>query len=209
MGRSKSSAGWLKEHFSDQYVQQGRQAGYRCRASYKLLEIASRDKLFSPGMTVVDLGAAPGGWSQVVAAQVGSRGRVLASDILPMEPLETVTFIQGDFTQEVVFEEILASLDGRSVDVLLSDMAPNMSGNKATDCFRAMELVELAVDMAEKTLRPGGSLLVKVFHGVGFDECLKGLRQVFSRVQIRKPQASRARSSETYLLCRDYRAGTV
>ena len=206
MARSKSSGRWLKEHFSDQYVQQGQQAGYRSRASYKLLEMADKDRIFRPGMTVIDLGAAPGGWSQVVAPQVGPQGRVLASDILPLAPLDGVTFIQGDFTENAVFDSLLAALDGRLADVVLSDMAPNMSGNKSTDQYRSMELVELAMDMALKTLRPHGSFLVKVFHGAGFDECLKNLRAAFGRVQTRKPQASRARSSETYLLCTDYKA---
>ncbi len=205
MARSKSSTGWLKEHFDDQYVQQSQQDGYRSRASYKLLEIAEKDKLFRPGMTVVDLGAAPGGWTQVVAEKIGGKGRIVASDILPMDPIADVAFVQGDFTEDAVLEEILAAIDADHVDLVISDMAPNMSGVKASDQPRAMHLVELALDLARQVLKPGGSFLVKIFHGAGFEEYLKDMRSSFGTVVTRKPGASRTRSSETYLLGRQFK----
>ncbi|WP_281645927.1 23S rRNA (uridine(2552)-2'-O)-methyltransferase RlmE [Parendozoicomonas sp. Alg238-R29] len=205
MARSKSSAGWLKEHFDDQYVQQSQQDGYRSRASYKLREIAEKDKLFRPGMTVVDLGAAPGGWTQVAGEMIGGDGRVVASDILPMDPIADVVFVQGDFTEDVVLAEILEAVGADQVDLVISDMAPNMSGVKAADQPRAMYLVELALDLARQVLKPGGSFLVKIFHGEGFDEYLKDMRTSFGSVATRKPGASRARSRETYLLGRQFK----
>ena len=205
MARSKSSAGWLKEHFDDQYVQQSQQHGYRSRASYKLLEIAEKDKLFRPGMAVVDLGAAPGGWTQVAAEKIGGKGRIVASDILPMDPIADVAFVQGDFTEDAVLEEILAAIGADKVDLVISDMAPNMSGVKTADQPRAMYLVELALDLARQVLKPGGSFLVKIFHGEGFDEYLKDMRISFGSVVTRKPGASRARSRETYLLGRQFK----
>ncbi|WP_355661886.1 23S rRNA (uridine(2552)-2'-O)-methyltransferase RlmE [Halomonas salifodinae] len=202
---SKSSAGWLKEHFDDQYVQRSWQDGYRSRASYKLLALDEKDKLFTPGMTVIDLGAAPGGWSQVAAEKVGAKGLVIASDILEMDALAGVEFIQGDFTEEAALEAILATLGERPVDLVMSDMAPNMSGMAAIDQPQAMYLVELALDLARQTLRPGGRFLAKVFQGEGFDAYLKELRGSFARVVTRKPEASRARSREVYLLAEGFR----
>ncbi|GAA0561270.1 23S rRNA (uridine(2552)-2'-O)-methyltransferase RlmE [Halomonas salifodinae] len=202
---SKSSAGWLKEHFDDQYVQRSWQDGYRSRASYKLMELDAKDRLFKPGMTVIDLGAAPGGWSQVAAEKVGAKGLVIASDILEMDALAGVEFIQGDFTEEAALEAILATLGERPVDLVMSDMAPNMSGMAAIDQPQAMYLVELALDLARQTLSPGGRFLAKVFQGEGFDAYLKELRGSFARVVTRKPEASRARSREVYLLAEDFR----
>ena len=202
---SKSSASWLKEHFDDRYVQQSWQDGYRSRASYKLIELDEKDRLFKPGMTVIDLGAAPGGWSQIAADRVGDDGVVIASDILEMDALAGVDFIQGDFTEESVLEEILAVLGNRPVDLVMSDMAPNMSGMAAIDQPQAMYLVELALDLARQTLRPGGRFVAKVFQGEGFDAYLKDLRASFDRVVTRKPDASRARSREVYLLAENFR----
>ncbi|GEK46502.1 23S rRNA (uridine(2552)-2'-O)-methyltransferase RlmE [Halomonas pacifica] len=202
---SKSSAGWLKEHFDDQYVQRSWQEGYRSRASYKLLELDAKDRLFTPGMTVIDLGAAPGGWSQVAAEKVGAKGLVIASDILEMDALAGVEFIQGDFTEEAALEAILATLGERPVDLVMSDMAPNMSGMAAIDQPQAMYLVELALDLARQTLSPGGRFLAKVFQGEGFDAYLRELRGSFARVVTRKPEASRARSREVYLLAEGFK----
>lgn len=202
---SKTSKGWLKEHFDDQYVQRSKQEGYRSRASYKLFELDEKDRLLVPGMTVIDLGAAPGGWSQVAAEKVGPEGVVIASDILEMDALAGVDFIQGDFTEEAILEAILATLGERPVDLVMSDMAPNMSGMAAIDQPQAMYLVELALDLAGQTLRPGGTFLAKVFQGEGFDEYLKALRGAFTRVVTRKPGASRARSREVYLLAQGFR----
>lgn len=195
----------MKEHFDDQYVKQSWQDGYRSRASYKLLELDEKDKLLRPGMTVIDLGAAPGGWSQIAAEKVGSQGRVIASDILEMDSLADVTFVQGDFTEETVLNAILERLENRPVDLVMSDMAPNMSGMAAIDQPQAMYLAELALELARETLSPGGKLLVKVFQGEGFDSYLKELRNSFKRVVTRKPGASRARSREVYLLAEGFR----
>jgi 23S rRNA (uridine2552-2'-O)-methyltransferase len=206
MARKKgSSKSWLKEHRDDPYVQRAQKEGYRSRSSYKLLEIQEKDKLIRPGMTIIDLGAAPGGWSQVAAQLVGAKGRVIASDILQMDTLEDVEIIQGDFTEEEIFEQILAAVNGAAVDLVISDMAPNMSGMTAVDQPRSMYLVELALDMARQVLRPGGSFLSKVFQGEGFDELLRDTRSSFEKVLTRKPQASRARSREVYLLGRNFR----
>lgn len=194
----------MKEHFDDQYVKQSWQDGYRSRASYKLLELDEKDKLLRPGMTVIDLGAAPGGWSQIAAEKVGSQGRVIASDILEMDSLADVTFVQGDFTEETVLNAILERLENRPVDLVMSDMAPNMSGMAAIDQPQAMYLAELALELARETLSPGGKLLVKVFQGEGFDSYLKELRNSFKRVVTRKPGASRARSREVYLLAEGF-----
>ncbi len=202
---SKTSKGWLKEHFDDRFVQQRWQDGYRSRASYKLLALDEKDRLLRRGMTVIDLGAAPGGWSQVAAEKVGSEGVVIASDILEMDALADVDFIQGDFTEESVLEAILATLGDRPVDLVMSDMAPNMSGMAAIDQPQAMVLVELALDLARQTLSPGGTFLAKVFQGEGFDAFLKELRGSFTRVVTRKPEASRARSREVYLLAEGFR----
>ena len=200
MAKAKSSQRWLKEHFDDHWVTRARAEGYRSRASFKLLEIHEKDKLFRPGMTVLDLGAAPGGWSQVAGRLVGSRGTVVASDILAMDAIPDVTFVQGDFREQAVYEQIVAHLNGRKVDLVLSDMAPNMSGNKAVDLPRSMYLAELALDMALNVLEPRGAFLVKVFHGEGFDQYRKALQGHFQRVVSRKPAASRPRSTEVYQL---------
>ncbi|MGO2236279.1 23S rRNA (uridine(2552)-2'-O)-methyltransferase RlmE [Marinomonas sp. UCMA 3892] len=205
MARSKSSNNWMKEHFDDPYVKKSQQDGYRSRASYKLIEINDKDKLFKPAMRVVDLGAAPGGWSQVAAKLVGDHGTIVASDILEMAPLPGVSFVQGDFTEQEVYEAILAEIGDKKADLVISDMAPNMSGNSSSDQPQAMYLVELALDMAAQVLRPGGNFLVKVFQGEGFEEYLKTMRAQFDSVVTRKPDASRARSREVYLLGRQYK----
>lgn len=205
MARSRSSGRWLKEHFDDPYVKRAQEEGYRSRAVYKLKEIQERDRLIRPGMTVVDLGAAPGGWSQLAARLVGGRGGVIALDILPMDPLSGVDFIEGDFREEAVLERLKETLRGRAVDLVISDMAPNISGVRAVDQPRAMYLVELVVDFARQSLKPEGDLLVKVFQGEGFEPLLRQLRQDFVSVVSRKPASSRARSSELYLLARNYR----
>ncbi len=205
MARTKSSARWLREHFTDEYVRRAQVEGYRSRAVYKLLEIHEKDRLLRPGMTVVDLGAAPGGWSQLATKRVGGQGRVIALDLLPMEPLAGVEFIQGDFRETAVLDQLLATLVDRPVDLVLSDMAPNTSGIKVVDQPRGLYLAELALDFAGRRLRPGGDFLVKAFQGEGFDAFLKDLRAAFATVAPRKPRASRARSAEQYLLARNYR----
>ena len=202
--KRSSSKAWLKEHRDDPYVQQAQREGYRSRACYKLLELQEKDRLIKPGMTVVDLGSAPGGWSQVAAMLVGHGGRVVASDILAMDALAGVEFIQGDFTDDAVFEQILAAIGDSPVDVVISDMAPNMSGLTAVDQPRAMYLVELALDMARRVLAPGGSFVAKVFQGEGFDDLIRDCRDSFGKVLTRKPQASRPRSREVYLVARDF-----
>ncbi len=205
MARTNSSARWLREHFTDEYVKRAQQEGYRSRAVYKLLEINEKDRLVRPGLTVVDLGAAPGGWSQLAMKLMGGQGVVIALDILPMEPLAGVEFIQGDFREMAVLEQLLVVLEHRPVDLILADMAPNTSGIKAVDQPRGMYLNELALDFARRCLRPGGDFLLKAFQGEGFDAFLKELRMVFASVAPRKPKASRARSAEQYLLARNYR----
>jgi 23S rRNA (uridine2552-2'-O)-methyltransferase len=206
MPRKKSSSrAWLKEHRNDPYVQQAQKEGYRSRACYKLLEIQEKDRLIQPGFTVVDLGAAPGGWSQVAARLVGHRGRVIASDILPMDSLENVEFIQGDFSEESVLAAILEAIGEAGADLVISDMAPNMSGMAAVDQPRSMYLVELALDLARQVLKPGGAFLSKVFQGEGFDDLVRDARSSFDRVLTRKPAASRPRSREVYLLATGFR----
>ncbi|MFT4997481.1 MAG: 23S rRNA (uridine2552-2'-O)-methyltransferase [Chitinophagales bacterium] len=205
MARSKSSKGWLQEHFDDQYVKQAQKLGYRSRACFKLLEIQEKDRLIKPGNLVIDLGSAPGGWSQVAADLVGHKGRVIASDILPMDSLAGVEFLKGDFTEAAVFEELLALIDNDCVDLVISDMAPNLSGVKDVDQPQAMYLVELALDMAKRVLKPGGALVAKVFQGEGFDEYYKEVRLVFTRVVTRKPDSSRARSREVYMVATGYK----
>lgn len=206
MGRSKSSHRWLQEHNRDHYVKRSQQEGYRSRASYKLIELDQKDRLFRPGMTVVDLGAAPGGWSQVAASSVGDKGRVLASDILPMDSIADVEFICGDFTEESVLNEILDTLGGDLADLVISDMAPNMSGMRAVDQPKAMYLVELALDLAQQILKPGGVFVAKVFHGEGFDEYVRQVKSGFDRVVTRKPDASRSRSREVYIVAKGLKA---
>jgi 23S rRNA (uridine2552-2'-O)-methyltransferase len=205
VARSKTSHNWLKEHFDDPYVKMAQKDGYRSRASYKLLEIQEKDKIIRPGMTVIDLGAAPGGWSQVTSRLIGGQGRLIASDILEMDSIPDVTFIQGDFTEDAVLTQILEAVGNTQVDLVISDMAPNMSGLAAVDMPRAMFLSELALDLAGRVLRPGGDFLIKVFQGEGFDVFHKSVRQVFDKVQMRKPLASRDRSREQYLLGRGFR----
>lgn len=204
MSRTKSSKQWLQEHFNDVYVKKAQAEGYRSRAVYKLKEVDEKELLLKPGMTVVDLGAAPGGWTQYVSERLQGRGRIIALDILPMDSLPDVDVILGDFREDEVLQQLINLIPERSVDLLLSDMAPNMSGTTAIDIPRAMYLVELAFDFAEKMLKPGGTMLIKVFHGSGFDELVKQAKASFDRVVIRKPSASRARSKETYLLAKGY-----
>jgi 23S rRNA (uridine2552-2'-O)-methyltransferase len=205
LARSKSIRQWLKELFDDEYVKRAQAEGYRSRASYKLLELDDKDRFFRHGQLVVDLGAAPGGWSQVAAERVGHKGRVVASDILAMDSLAGVEFIQGDFTEQAVLDELLSVLDGAPADVVISDMAPNMSGMVAVDIPKTMDLVELAVDMARQVLRPGGVFVSKVFQGEGFDDLLQDLKRDFRTVISRKPGASRARSREVYQVCGGFR----
>jgi len=205
MAKSKSSSRWLQEHFSDQYVKQSQEDGYRSRASYKLLELNKKDRLFRKGMSVVDLGAAPGGWTQVAVQLVGESGVVVASDILPMDSIPDVEFVQGDFTEESVYQRLLEVLGGETTDLVISDMAPNMSGIAAVDQPASMYLVELALDFAERTLAKDGAFACKIFHGEGFDDYLKACRARFSSVAIRKPDASRSRSKETYLVAKGYK----
>jgi 23S rRNA (uridine2552-2'-O)-methyltransferase len=203
--RSRSSARWLKEHFADPYVQKAQSQGWRSRAVFKLEEIDRRAKLLKPGAVCLDLGAAPGAWSQYAAWRVGAGGRVVATDILPMAELQGVEFVQGDFREAEVFDRLAAMLPGRRVDVLLSDMAPNLSGVDAIDQPRSMYLAELALDMATRILKPGGHALIKVFQGSGFVELLQAARGRFGRVKLLKPQASRTRSPEIYLLAMQFR----
>jgi 23S rRNA (uridine2552-2'-O)-methyltransferase len=200
MAKSKSSKGWLKEHFDDHYVKMSQEDGVRSRAVYKLQEMDQKDKLLKPGINVVDLGAAPGGWSEYAAKKVGSNTVVIATDILPMDHLEGVTFVQGDFREESVLNEILAKLENNQADLVLSDMAPNISGVDSIDQPSSMYLVELALDFALQTLNKEGRFLVKVFQGSGFDDYLKAVRSSFRVVKTRKPKASRARSREVYIL---------
>ena len=199
----------MNEHVNDAYVKKAKHEGYRSRASYKLMEIDSRDHLLKPGMTVVDLGAAPGGWSQLVAQKLAGRGKVIALDLLEMQGIGGVTFIQGDFREDAVLAELLQALEGKQVDLVICDMAPNISGVEVADQARSMHLNELALEFAIENLKPGGNFLVKVFQGTGFEALLKEMRRHFGQVVTRKPQASRDRSSEVYLLCKDKSAGST
>ena len=205
MARSKSSGRWLQEHEADEYVLRARKEGYRSRAAYKLLEINDKDCLLRDGMTVIDLGSAPGGWSQVANKLVGNKGKVVALDILPMEPIAGVEFIQGDFRDDDVFSDLLSRVENSGVDLVISDIAPNISGMAAMDQPRAMYLAELALDTARQVLKPGGVFLVKLFQGEGYEEYLKDVRTSFAKVLIRKPKASRARSREVYLLASGFK----
>jgi 23S rRNA (uridine2552-2'-O)-methyltransferase len=200
MAKSKSSRRWLAEHFDDQYVKQAQQQGLRSRAAFKLMELDEKYHLLHKGMRVVDLGSAPGSWTQVVQRKIGDSGRIVALDILPMNPLADVTFIQGDFTEDGPLALLEDALNGHNLDLVMSDMAPNMSGMGAVDQPRAMYLAELALDFAKKWLEPGGSFVVKAFHGEGFDDFVRQARSLFERVQVRKPSASRPRSREVYVL---------
>ncbi len=205
MARTKSSHRWLKEHFVDAYVKKSWQDGYRSRAAYKLLEINERDPLLRPGMTVLDLGAAPGGWSQIASKILGDKGRVIATDILDMEPLPGVEFLQGDFREPPVFDKLLEMLEGRPVGLVISDMAPNISGVASVDQPRSLYLAELALDMARRVLMPGGDFLVKVFQGRGDEAFRKEIQASFQKILVRKPKASRPQSREVYLLARGFR----
>lgn len=202
---SASSKRWLKEHFDDKYVQKAQREGWRSRAIYKLEALQIKDKLLRPGMTVVDLGAAPGGWSQFAAQSVGDSGTIIACDILPMDPIAGVNFLEGDFRDEKVLETLLDRIGGKNVDLILSDMAPNMSGNSSVDQARSMYLVELALDMCSQVLKSDGTFVVKVFHGEGFDDFFKLVRESFKTIKTRKPDSSRARSREVYLVASGYK----
>jgi 23S rRNA (uridine2552-2'-O)-methyltransferase len=202
---AKSSRAWIERHVSDPYVKRARSMGYRSRAAFKLLEIDAQDRLFGRGQLVADLGAAPGGWSQVAAEKVGPGGRVVAVDLIALTELPRVTFIQGDLTEESVLRAVAEAFDGAPLDLVLSDMSPNLSGVAAVDQARTMELCERALDFALRHLKPNGALLVKTFHGAGFPEFLGRVRARFERVLVRKPGASRSRSAETYLLARGVR----
>ena len=205
MAKSKSSKSWLKEHFDDEFVRRSQQDGYRSRAIYKFIEIDQKDRLVKPGMSIIDLGAAPGGWSEYCVKKLGKKGTMVALDILPMEPIAGVTIIEGDFREAPVFDElmtVIASGENNSgkVDLVISDMAPNISGMGSVDMPRAYYLCELALDLARQVLKPGGGLLVKLFQGEGFEAYNKELKSSFSKVVMRKPRASRARSREVYAL---------
>lgn len=200
MAKSKSSKGWLKEHFDDEYVRRSQQDGYRSRAIYKLIEIDEKDRLIKPGMMVIDLGAAPGGWSEYCVKKLGKKGTIVALDILPMEPIDGVAIVEGDFREDAVFEELMAIMGNDKSDLVISDMAPNISGMGSVDMPRAYHLCELALDLSRQVLKPGGALLVKLFQGEGFEAYNKELKASFSKVVMRKPKASRARSREIYAL---------
>jgi 23S rRNA (uridine2552-2'-O)-methyltransferase len=204
MARSKSSKRWLKEHFEDKYVNKAKREGLRSRAAYKLQEINNRDRLLKPGMTLIDLGAAPGGWSQFAANIVGQKGKVVALDILPMDTIEDVDFLQGDFNEPIVVGRLLKLVGDRPVSLVLSDMAPNITGISSVDQARIMNLAELALALAKNVLSPGGDLMIKLFQGSGVDEFKKELKCSFNKILIRKPTASRSRSREIYLLARGY-----
>lgn len=204
---SKSSRRWLKEHFSDAYVKKAKQVGYRSRAVFKLLELQKRDHLFKPGMIVIDLGATPGGWSQVVAPLVKPNGKIIAIDILPMEPIQGVEFIQGDFTNEFVLKDLLYRLSTMKVDWIISDMAPNISGNESVDIPQIIALAEMVLDFSRQVLGQTGGCLMKVFQGEGFDLLLAEVKRHFTTVIIRKPKASRSRSREVYILAKQLKVG--
>ena len=204
MPRTKSSASWLSRHLSDPFVKQAQKDGYRSRSAYKLIELNDKDKLIRAGMRIMDLGSAPGGWSQVAGKLVGERGRVLATDILPMEELKNVDFIQGDFTDEAIVQQVLEWLRGSKFDLIISDIAPNISGIDSADQARSIYFLELALDTVRKTLKPGASFVAKMFQGSGSDQYLKDLRAHFAKVLIRKPAASRKESREVYLVAKGF-----
>ena len=209
MKKSHSSKQWLRRHVNDPYVQRSKKEGYRSRSAYKLLEIDERDKLLRPGQLIVDLGSAPGGWSQVAAKNVGAQGRVVAIDLLPMEPVDGVAFVEADFTSAAGLDAVRKALRGRKADLVLSDMAPNMSGIAVSDQARVMALAEIALDFARLHLQPEGALLVKVFQGEGIDEYVRLARASFRKVLVRKPESSRGESAEQYLLARGLKPGEV
>ena len=202
---SNSSARWMQEHFDDEYVKKAQKLGLRSRAVFKIKEINNKDKLIKPGMKVVDLGAAPGGWSEYAVKAVGDKGQVVACDILSMDPIAGVDFLQGDFREEVVLDALLNRIDGKNIDVVMSDMAANMTGNESADSARSMYLVELALEMCHQVLKKKGSFVVKVFQGEGFEQFIKETRAVFSSVKTRKPQSSRSRSREVYLVATGFK----
>ncbi len=205
MARSKSSKRWLSEHFDDEYVRRAQQDGYRSRAVYKLIEIQHKDRILKPGMTVIDLGAAPGSWSEYARGELGPKGRLIALDILAMTPMPGVEIIQGDFREDTVLEQLLHTINPDGADLVISDMAPNISGMEAVDIPRSYHLAELALDLARQILKPGGGLMVKLFQGEGFDSYVTELKLSFTRVVMRKPRASRARSRELYALATGYK----
>ena len=205
MARTKSSHRWMQEHFDDEYVKMAQKLGYRSRAVFKLKEIQKKDHILKPGMRIVDLGAAPGGWSQYARLVLGSQCQIIALDILDIEPIDGVDFIQGDFREQAVFDQLMAALAGTRVDLVLSDMAPNMSGSKEVDQPRSLYLSELALDMARAVLAKDGAFLVKLFQGEGFESYCKQVQLAFAKVLIRKPKASRPRSNEVYLLARGFK----
>jgi 23S rRNA (uridine2552-2'-O)-methyltransferase len=205
MARTKSSAGWLARHVSDPYVKQAHKDGYRARSAYKLIELNEKDRLIRPGMRILDLGSAPGGWSQVAGKLVGARGRVLATDILPMDALPNVDFIQGDFTEDALVQQLLDWLGGARFDLIISDIAPNTTGIDSADAARSIYLLELALDVARRTLKSHADFLAKMFQGSGSDQFLKELRTHFERVSVRKPAASRKESREVYVVARGFK----
>ena len=206
MARSKSSNNWLQEHVNDPYVKQAQRDGYRSRSSYKLIQLNEKDRLIRPGMLIVDLGSAPGGWSQVAARLVGDKGRVLATDILPMDPVKNVEFVQGDFTEEAVLNQVLERLGGRKPQLIICDIAPNITGIDSADQASSMYLVELALDFVRQALGPKGDFVVKVFQGAGSDAYLADLRTSFDKMLVRKPAASRPRSREVYVVAKGFKA---
>lgn len=205
MARTKSSASWLSRHLSDPFVKQAQKDGYRSRAAYKLIELNEKDKLIRPGMRILDLGSAPGGWSQVASRLVGDKGRILATDILPMDPVRNVDFIQGDFTDDAIVQQLLDWLGGGRFDLIISDIAPNITGIASADQASSIHFLELALDTVLKTLKPGATFVAKMFQGSGSDQYLKQLRQHFGKVAIRKPEASRKESREVYVVAKDFR----
>jgi 23S rRNA (uridine2552-2'-O)-methyltransferase len=200
MKRTRTSKGWMQEHVNDEYVKRAQRDGYRARAAYKLIEIDDKDRLIKPGMVIVDLGSTPGSWSQVATQRLKGQGRIIALDLLEMQPIPGVQFIQGDFREQAVLDQLEATLGESRVDLVIADMAPNISGISDVDQANAMYLTELALDFSYKWLKPGGNFLVKVFNGSGFEEIVGNMRQGFDKVATRKPKASRDRSSEVYLL---------
>jgi 23S rRNA (uridine2552-2'-O)-methyltransferase len=207
MARSKSSSQWLQRHVSDPFVQQAQKEGYRSRSAYKLIQLNEKDRFLTPNSLVVDLGSAPGGWSQVAGRLVGRKGRVVATDILPMDALPNVEFIQGDFTEEAVLAQVIEALGGKKPDVIICDIAPNISGIDSSDQAKSMYLVELALDLTRQTLKSGGTFAVKVFQGVGSEQLLKDVRKSFGKVHIRKPEASRSESREVYFVAKEFKPG--
>lgn len=203
--RTNSSQRWMQEHFDDEYVKKAQKLGLRSRAVFKIEEINDKDKLIKPGMKVVDLGAAPGGWSEYAVKAVGQNGQVVACDILPMDPIAGVDFLQGDFREDAVLEALLSRIDGKNIDVVMSDMAANFTGNEAADSARSMYLVELALDMCHQVLKKNGAFVVKVFQGAGFDQYMQEVKNVFKVVKVRKPMSSRARSREVYLVATGFK----